>query len=188
VNDTERNLAWKLNWWRQSELEGSLLLGRMVSIVDSEELCARLTRHCAEEARHSQLWANALSELGLPHVRIRRSYQSFYLRHTGAPGSLLEVLAFTQIFERRVHRRFHEEVRDPKTPPEAVRAYLQMMEDEKNHLAWVANWLNGQSDAPRELKRFGAVDRLVFAELLPWQDRLWEIPHLGVEAGKEAAR
>lgn len=186
MNDAERNLAWKLNWWRQSELEGALLLGRMVSLADSAELCARLTRHCAEEAEHSRIWASTLEELQLPHVRIRRSYQSFYLRHTGPPGSLLEVLAFTQIFERRVHRRFHEEVRNPDTPAAAIRAYKTMMEDEKDHLAWVAAWLANQRGATRELERFEAIDRLVFHELLPSQDRLWEIPDLGIQTAEEA--
>lgn len=149
MNDIERNLAWKLNWWRQSELEGPLLLGKMVSIANSAELCHRLTRHCAEEAEHSRLWAATLMELGLPHICIRRSYQSFYIRHTGLPGTLLEVLAFTQVFERRVHRRFLEEVRDRRTPSSAMRAYKTMMEDEKNHLAWVASWLVEQRARPR---------------------------------------
>ena len=29
-----RALAWLLNWYRQSELEGALLLGRMVRYAD----------------------------------------------------------------------------------------------------------------------------------------------------------
>ena len=139
MNDTTRNLTWKLNWWRQSELEGALLLGRIVGLAESGELCVRLTRHCAEEAKHSQLWADTIRELGLPHVRVRRSYQSFFLRHTGAPCTMLEVLAFTQVFERRVHRRFHEERLRPGMPAIVVNAYDQMIEDEKDHLAWVAN-------------------------------------------------
>ena len=100
--DTARNLAWKLNWFRQSELEGALLLGRMVGTIGDRTLAARLTKHCAEEAEHSRLWSEVIAELGLPHVRIFRSYQSLYLRHGGAPSTLLDVLAFTQIFERRV--------------------------------------------------------------------------------------
>src|SRR5437016_4974746 len=99
-----RNLTWKLNWFRQSELEGALLLGRLVGTVEDGDLAARLTKHCAEEAAHSRLWAGVIRELGLAHVRIFRSYQSFYLAHSGRPATLLEVLCFTQIFERRVHR------------------------------------------------------------------------------------
>lgn len=186
MNQQRRNLAWKLNWWRQSELEGALLLGRMVALADSAALCSRLTQHCAEEAEHSRIWSMALAELELPHVQIKRSYQSFYLHHTGLPGSLLEVLAFTQVFERRVHRRFREEIRNPNTPQPALNAYSQMIEDEKGHLAWVANWLSEQSDAGPQLERFEAVDRRVVSELLPSQNRLWEIPQLGTEITEAA--
>ena len=51
MNATTRNLAWKLNWYRQSELEGALLLGRMVGTVDDPYLASRLSRHCAEGGR-----------------------------------------------------------------------------------------------------------------------------------------
>ena len=63
-----RNLKWKLNWYRQSELEGALLLGRLVGGVDDGELAAKLTKHAADEARHSQLWAEAIRAAGLGHV------------------------------------------------------------------------------------------------------------------------
>ena len=179
MNDSIRNLAWRLNWWRQSELEGSLLLGRMVSLAGNADLCAKLTRHCAEEAAHSRIWNDTIQELGLPHIEIRRSYQSFYLRHTGLPASLLEVLAFTQIFERRVHRRFLEESNRSETPMAAKRAYTQMIEDEKNHLSWVAEWLAQHVHAASEMRRFETADRLVFEELFPYANRLWEIPGLG---------
>ncbi len=46
-------LAWKLNWYRQSELEGALILGKLVRVVDCPELVLRLTEHCADEARHA---------------------------------------------------------------------------------------------------------------------------------------
>jgi len=178
---TDRNLTWKLNWWRQSELEGSLLLGRMVGAVDDRFLTERLTRHCAEEAEHSRIWSDVIAELDLPHVRIFRSYQSFYLRHSGPPCSLLEVLAFTQVFERRVHTRFHEELSDPATPDPARRAYRRMMDDEKDHLDWVATWLRQQEKASEWLDRYRQIDRAVFAELQPFATHLWEIPNLGSE-------
>jgi rubrerythrin len=179
--DALRNLAWKLNWFRQSELEGALLLARLVGTVESVDLAARLTRHSAEEAGHSRLWAEVIAELELPHVRIFRSYQSFYLRHGGAPATLLEVLAFTQIFERRVHQRFHEELHRPEMPCPARRAFERMIEDEKDHLAWVATWLRARAGAPQVLRHFEAIDRSVFAELRPFEECLWAIPGLGHE-------
>lgn len=181
TNETIRNLTWKLNWYRQSELEGSLLLGRMVGTVEDHDLIARLTRHAAEEAEHSRIWADVIEELELPGVRIFRSYQSFYLRHGGAPATLVDVLAFTHIFEQRVHRRFHEELRRPDTPASAGFAFHRMIEDEKDHLAWVAAWLGAQPEARAALGRYAAIDREVFAELQPFEHRLWEIPGLGRE-------
>ena len=181
-----RNLTWKLNWWRQSELEGSLLLGRMAGKVEESYLAARLTRHCAEEAAHARLWAEAIAELALPHVRIFRSYQSFYLRHSGVPASLLEVLCFTQIFERRVHTRFQQELRRADTPAPARRAYERMVEDEKDHLAWVARWLRDQSGAAEQLARYREIDAAVFAEIEPHAEHMWEIPGLGRETTPES--
>jgi hypothetical protein len=61
MNPVTRNLAWKLNWFRQSELEGALLLGRMVGAVEDGDLATRLTRHCAEEAGHSQIWNEVIN-------------------------------------------------------------------------------------------------------------------------------
>jgi hypothetical protein len=117
MSPATRNLAWKLNWYRQSELEGALLLGRMVRVATDGDLIAKLMKHCADEARHGELWSECLRELGLPYVRIHRSYQSFFLEHRGTPASLTEVLAFTQIFERRVHKRFTDELADLALPP-----------------------------------------------------------------------
>ena len=182
LTEQQRNLAWRLNWYRQSELEGALLLGKMVGATDDGEIAAKLTKHCADEARHAQLWAETIAGLDLPHVRIFRSYQSFYLAHGGAPMRLLEVLAFTQVFERRVHKRFLQELRDSGTPDLARAAYRTMIEDEKEHLGWVAEWLQGQSDAGAALKHFQETDRAVFAELQPFEERIWEIPNLGREA------
>lgn len=184
--DATRNLAWKLNWFRQSELEGALLLGRMVGLATDGDLAARLTRHCAEEAEHSRRWSEVIGELALPHVRIFRSYQSFYARHGGAPATLLEVLAFTQIFERRVHRRFHEELQRPDTPAPAREAFSRMIADEREHLAWVAEWLRQQPGADAALQHYAAIDRAVFAELQPCEQRLWDVPGLGHETAAPA--
>jgi rubrerythrin len=181
ASDAERNLAWKLNWWRQSELEGALLLGRLVGTAEDGSLARRLTRHCAEEAEHSRIWSAVIAELDLPHVRIFRSYQSFYLRHSGPPASLLEVLCFTQVFERRVHTRFYAELHSPETPAPAREAYRRMLEDEKEHLAWVAEWLASQSGSNERLEFYRAIDRAVFVEIEPFAHRLWELPGLGRE-------
>jgi hypothetical protein len=92
-NLTEKALAWKLNWFRQSELEGALLLGKMVRTTTDPWLIEQLTKHCSEEAVHSRLWSEVIKELELPQIRILRSYQSFYI-------SLFSSAEFTNIFRR----------------------------------------------------------------------------------------
>ncbi len=177
----QRNLAWKLNWYRQSELEGALLLGRLVGTVEDAFLCTQLTRHAAEEAEHSRLWDQAIRGCGLPHIRIFRSYQSFYIGHHGLPATLLEVLCFTHIFERRVHQRFSLELEDPSMPQPARLAFEKMIEDEKGHLGWVARWLRRQPGSAALLRQYQVTDLQVFHELEPYEHRLYELPGLGRE-------
>jgi tRNA isopentenyl-2-thiomethyl-A-37 hydroxylase MiaE len=176
-----RNLAWKLNWYRQSELEGALLLGRMVRVATDGDLIDRLMRHCADEARHGQLWSTCIRELRLPYVRIHRSYQSFFLEHGGAPTSLVDVLAFTQIFERRVHKRFTEELEATDLPEAARVTFATMIHDERDHLAWVHDWLKPLPEAPALLHKYIQIDQAVYHWLQPYLASLWTLPALGTE-------
>jgi hypothetical protein len=178
----DRNLAWKFNWYRQSELEGALLLGRLVRHAPDGALSARLLKHCADEARHAHLWAECLAALNLPHVRIHRSYQSLFTERGGSPTNLTETLAFTQIFERRVHKRFSSERSAPGLPAVALATYDLMIEDEKDHLEWVYEWLAARSESPALLDRYQQIDEAVYQAVLPHEQAIWAIPGLGEES------
>jgi hypothetical protein len=186
--ESRRSLAWRLSWYRQSELEGALLLGRMVRQANNRRLVAHLTRHCADEARHALIWERTLTRLDLPAVRIFRSYQSFYLEETSPPRTLEEVLALTHVFEQRVDRRFAEELRRPDLPGPMRRALEIMLRDEQDHLAWVADWLAGRPGRDALLDRFRQADERVHARLAPAVDRLLEVPGLGQEIPHDAKR
>jgi hypothetical protein len=172
-------LAWKLHWYRQSELDGALLLGKVIRAAPDGYLLAQLTQHAAEEAEHARLWCEVIRELALPYIRIHRSYQSLYLEFISLPTSLTEVLAFTQIFERRVHRTFFLERDRPGISAAERVAYERMLEDEKGHLSWVADYLADRPDAARLLERYRLADEQLFEKLSPLQDRLWEVPGIG---------
>jgi rubrerythrin len=178
-------LAWLLNWYRQSELDGALLLGRMVRVSDDPYVIAELTRHAADEARHAWLWQRAIAQLGLPSVRILRSYQSFYSAEGVMPQRLGEVLALTHVFERRVDVEFAEQVRDGDFPEPAVRTFKALLHDEQRHLSWIAQWLAEHADCGPLVDRYSEIDRTVAARLRPFRDRLWDVPGLGEEL-KEA--
>ena len=180
-----RNLAWRLSWYRQSELEGALLLGRMVRQASDPYLVSRLTRHCADEARHAWLWERTLARLDLVAVRIFRSYQSLYLDHAGPPASVEDVLAMTHVFERRVHQRFTEELGQPGLPEPARRTFATLLRDEQCHLDWIGRWLKARPGAEPALRRYHEADERVYQQLMPYGERVWDIPGLGEElAGK----
>ena len=176
-----RNLAWRLNWYRQSELEGALLLGRIVRQVRDPYLIGQLTRHCADEARHAWLWERTLLRLGLPSVRIFRSYQSFYLDDTGPPRSIEEVLALTHVFEHRVHLQFTTELNQPGLPDAARRTFMTLLRDEQGHLDWVARWLEARPGTAAIVERYRRADERVHHQFRPFGDRIWEITGLGEE-------
>jgi hypothetical protein len=185
---SRRNLTWKLNWYRQSELEGALLLGKMVRHASDPLLVSHLTRHCADEARHAWLWERTRAGLGLATIRIDRSYQSFYLEAAAAPRSLPEVLGLTHIFEQRVHRQFSEEIADPDLPAAVRRTLNALVRDEAGHLEWVGRWLAAHPDGEHILERYRAIDEKVYRALLPYRDRIWDISGLGEETTACAAQ
>ena len=178
---SRRALAWLLNWYRQSELEGALLLGRMVRHTTDAVVIAELTRHAADEARHAWLWQQTIAQLDLDAVRILRSYQSFYSDDGVVPQSLGDVLALTHVFEQRVDREFTEQLGDSDLPEPMRRTFRALLRDEQRHLDWIARWLAEQPSLHATLELYKEVDRATAARLRPFRDRLWEVPGLGEE-------
>ena len=102
-----------------------------------------------------------------------RTYQAGYARELGPPRTIVEVLALTQVFERRVWRHFTRHLRRPGTHP-LVRATLQrMLDEERDHLSWVRRWLDRRPDADALLRRYAEVDERIYHEYLDfygWSD------------------
>ena len=167
-----RELEW-LNFYRASELHGGLVLGTLAQRVRDGILATSLLRHSAEEVEHARLWTETLLALG-GSVRPVRTYQEGYARELGAPRTILEVLALTQVFERRVWRHFTRHLRRPGTHP-LVRATLQrMLDEERDHLSWVRRWLDQRpAESHALLARYAEVDERVYQESLQhhgWTD------------------
>jgi len=167
-----------LNFYRASELHGGLILGQVARRARDTALVLELTRHSAEEVTHSLLWGETIVAVGGRVRPVRETYQARYARHVGTPTALLDVLALTQTFERRVYRHFTEHLRRPGTH-RAVRATLErMLVEERGHLRWVKRWLDDQervlgSAIPAAMHRYAAADAEVYAELageLGWQE------------------
>ncbi|HEX6132770.1 MAG TPA: ferritin-like domain-containing protein [Longimicrobiales bacterium] len=161
----------RLNFYRASELHGGLVLGQLVQRVRDPELTLNLTRHSAEEVRHAQLWTETILEVGGEPHPLRDTYQRRLAHIVGAPASVFQVLALTQVFERRVFRHFIQHARIPGTHAAVRGALEQMIEDEKGHLSWVADWLQVEAERRRVdlrsvMDQFAVADARVYGELL----------------------
>lgn len=160
----------RLDFYRASELHGGLVLGQLVRRVRDPELVLNLTRHSAEEVAHAQLWTETILAVGGAPSPVRWTYQARLAEVVGAPASVFQVLALTQVFERRVYRHFLEHARFAGTH-RVVRATLErMVEEEKHHLSWVKDWLDGEAkrraiDLRAVLMAYTAADHLVYGEL-----------------------
>ena len=95
------NELWLLSYYRSSEINGALFFGRVARTVRGP-LQVDVTHHFADEASHARYWTQCISNLGHTAIKQNRSYQDQYLEAVGAPASLMEVMAITQVFEKRV--------------------------------------------------------------------------------------
>jgi demethoxyubiquinone hydroxylase (CLK1/Coq7/Cat5 family) len=173
---TDRELTL-LNFYRASELHGGLVLGRLVQHVRDPQLIMQLTMHSAEEVMHAQLWTQAMIAVGGRPSPTADTYQARYAAALGAPTSLLEVLALTQVFERGVYRHFVMHLRRPGTHRIVQATLRRMLADERGHLSWVRDWLDAQTGARRAavpvlMRRYGAVDAAIRKQLM--RDYEWE--------------
>src|SRR6266513_2511093 len=165
------NELWLLSYYRASELAGALLMGRLARETDDDDLRVRLTEHCAEEARHAWAWTETILKVGGTPRRVSETYQSRYHAAVGNPSNLLEVLALTQIFERRVVRHFSAHLSWPGTHAEVLRTLQQLIDEEAGHIRWVKDRLdayaaaNGESFVIEMLERFKRIDEQVYNEL-----------------------
>lgn len=175
------NDIWILSYYRESELAGALVMGRLSQEAEDDALRAKLTEHCAEEARHASLWSDTIQALGAQPRRVRETYQSRYQDRLGAPRSMLDVLALTQVFERRVVRHFTAHLSWPGTHPVIAETLRTMIADEAGHISWVRDWLDeyaalhGKAVVQAKLREYEAVDREIYAGVMQWRDRLGDL-------------
>ena len=160
----------RLNFYRASELHGGILLGQLARRVRDPDLMLELTRHSAEEVVHAQLWTETILAVGGKPRPVRDTYQSRYAREIGSARGVLEVLALTQVFERRVYRRFIEHARIAGTHPVVRMTLYRMVEEERSHLSWVKRWLDEQSETrpltvSQVMARFSEIDARIYEEL-----------------------
>src|SRR5258708_16181276 len=95
MGTTDREL-WVLNFYRNSELQGALLMGRLARTLTDSDLLVHVTRHCATEARHATILSETIASLGGsidPHVT---TVQEHYSPKARLPPPLIHPLVLSQ--------------------------------------------------------------------------------------------
>ena len=174
--EISENDLWILSYYRESELAGGLIMGRLARETDDDDLRVHLTEHCAEETFHAWLWTQTILKVGGTPKRVAETYQARYYAEIGTPTSLLEILALTQVFERRVIRHFRAHLKWPNVHPAVVATLHKMIEDEVGHISWVKDRLDryaaekGEAIVAETMRRFTETDERVYEAAMRYRD------------------
>ena len=161
-----------LSYYRSSEINGSLFFGRLARVLRPGPIQHDLSRHFADEAAHAWYWTECIDRLGARPIKLSDAYQDRYLEAAGVPVNLMEVLAITLVFERRVIKQYSRHLAAPGVAPEIGSTIERIMQDEKWHVQWVRDALGdmeeryGKDHVKQTLKRYRDADREVYAQTI----------------------
>jgi hypothetical protein len=165
------NELWLLSYYRTSEINGAVFFGRVARIVRGP-LQVNVTHHFADEASHASYWTKCIQDLDRLPVRQGRAYQDQYLEAVGVPANLMEVMAITQVFEKRVIGAYRQHLRLPGVHPAIRQTIERIMLDERWHVQYVREALlemqdrYGAEEIERTLARYAGADAEVYAKTL----------------------
>jgi hypothetical protein len=165
------NDLWLLSFYRASEINGSLFFGQLARSIPPGPLQRDMTRHFSDEAAHAWLWTRTVERLGTSPRRIDGAYQDQYLAAAGIPANVMEVLAITHVFERRVMNQYSRHLHAPGVHPEIAGTLRAIMDDEKWHLKWVHDALQGlepeygKDAVAQAVARYAAADAEVYRKI-----------------------
>jgi hypothetical protein len=147
---TERE-SWLLNFYRNSELHGALLTGKLARNFHDAQLLVNLTKHCATEARHAALLTETLAAIGVPLDPQAETIQNYYASEGGLPKELVDLLVLSETLEKRVLASYRAHLAGPDVHPQVRRTLnrilREMEEEEGEHAGWIEQVLQRQ---PRE--------------------------------------
>ena len=176
------NELWILSFYRTSEISGALFFGRLARSFKPGPIQRDMTRHFADESMHARYWSECIERLGAQPLKLNSSYQDQYLAAAGLPSNVMEILAITQVFERRVINQYARHSRVTGLQPEIRETFDRIMMDEKWHIKWVREALRGlepeygKALIQSTLKRYWAADQHVYQNTI--QEHEERVRHL----------
>ncbi len=178
----DENELWILSFYRTSEISGALFFGRLAKSMKPGPIQRDMTKHFTDEAVHAWYWTACIEKLGSKPIKLSAAYQDQYLSAAGMPANLMEVLAITQVFERRAIHQYMLHSQIPNIQPETEEALGKIVEDEKWHIQWIRDALRsmegdyGKDLIDATLKRFHEADQEVYRTMS--QEHEERIKHL----------
>ncbi len=167
-NKLKENELWLLSFYRTSEISGALFFGRLCKSLRPGPVQHDMTKHFSDEAVHSWLWTDCITKMGASPLKLADSYQDQYLSVAGMPANVMEILALTHVFEKRVIRQYALHSRVPELHAEISETLSKIMDDEKWHLTWVHSALEsmepeyGKEYIEQTIQRFWDADQEVY--------------------------
>ncbi|MBY0358030.1 MAG: hypothetical protein K2W82_08525 [Candidatus Obscuribacterales bacterium] len=182
------NELWLLSFYRTSEISGALFFGRLCKTLKSSAVQHDMSKHFSDEAHHAWLWTDCIAKLKAQPLKLADSYQDQYISAAGLPANIMEILAITHVFEKRVIRQYALHSRVPDLQPEIKETLSAIMQDERWHLEWVKNALQsmenefGKENIEQALQRFLQADEEVYAKTMKEHEE--RVHGLGILAGR----
>ncbi len=178
------NELWVLSFYRTSEINGALFFGRLARAMKPGPIQRDMTKHFSDESLHAWHWTACINKLGTDPLKLDQTYQDKYLEASGIPANLMEVLALTQTFEKRVIGQYARHSRIMGLQPQVLEVFGKIIDDEKWHIEWVGKALKGMEPEygkdyiDATLKRYAQVDQEVYGAVLKeHQDRVDALLH-----------
>ncbi|MGA7289081.1 MAG: ferritin-like domain-containing protein [Terriglobales bacterium] len=119
--------------YRNSELHGALLMGRLARSVTSPEVLVGATRHCATEAHHAALLTEVIAKLGGAIDPLTETIQMHYSQVGGIPKDVIDLLVLSEILEERVLTSYREHLRRSDVEPSVRKTLQRIIQDEEAH-------------------------------------------------------
>ena len=164
--------SWLLNFYRNSELHGALLMGKLARNFHDPQLLVNLTKHCATEAHHAALLTETIAALGGvidPHTE---TIQNRYASEGGLPNELVDLLVLSEILEQRVLTSYRDHLAGPDVHPqvrETLHQILREMQEEQDdaHAGWIEQALEQlpRRDVEAAEAKWRAIDDRVATDL-----------------------
>lgn len=164
IRELSHEDEWLLSFYRTSEISGALFFGRIARSLKPGPTQRDMTRHFADEAQHARYWTNCIADLGARALKLDAAYQDQYISAVGLPANLMEVLAITHVFERRVVNQYARHLRVPNLHPEIKNTLDTIVEDERWHIEWVRDALKDMESEYGKDHISGTLDRMVAAD------------------------